>query len=264
MCSAAWAVVALIASLYWMVRPSSHDRWGLGEVAGTWGFGVSVGALLVSAAPPPWSQTSVWSLVPALLAFAAPAAGFGAGAACIVRVKYRLPLTGLGLRFDHVRRRVAEGVLGGATAVAASGVGQVVTFSLLALAAGHAAPITGTGPQGCLRTIYDVLPRLKGNMVDVALAAVVIGVAVPIGEELLFRGLALGALRQLFSRHLAIAVSALVFAGAHLQPAQLLALGALGLVLGYLYDLTGSLLPGMIAHGLHNLFMLYVVQLPRM
>lgn len=263
MCSAPWAVVALIASLIWIARPSSLGRWGLGEVVGTWGFGLSA-ALLAGTALPLETGTGVLPLVPALAMLAVPSAGFVAAAAYVVRGKYRLPLARLGLRFDHPRRRAAEGVVGAAAAIAASVAGQKVTVALLAVAVGHAAAAPEAGRHGCLPSIYELLPRLTGNLGEIALAAAVVGLAVPIGEEILFRGLALGALRQMFGRHVAVALSALVFAAAHLQPTYILSLAALGVVLGYLYEVTGSLVPGMVAHSVHNLFMLYFVQLPRM
>jgi uncharacterized protein len=261
MCAAPWAVAALIASLYWLLRPSRPGGWGLGDVAGTWGFGLSAGALLAGTAPQ--TTAGIPSLVPALAALAVPSAGFGAAAICVVRMKYGLPLAELGLRVDRLRRRAAQGMVGALAAIAAGGVGQLVTVAALTAFIGRAAAPPGTGLHGCVRSIYELVPQLKGNPAGLALAAAVVGLAVPIGEEILFRGLAQGALRRRFSRPVAVVIGALIFTAAHLQPAQLLALGALGLVLGYLYDATGSLVPGMIAHGLHNLVMLYVVQLPR-
>jgi CAAX protease family protein len=68
----------------------------------------------------------------------------------------------------------------------------------------------------------------------------------------------LGALRRALHRHTAVVVSALFFAAAHLQVVELLPILILGLVLGYLYEITGSLVPGMIAHGLNNLAALFV------
>jgi membrane protease YdiL (CAAX protease family) len=68
----------------------------------------------------------------------------------------------------------------------------------------------------------------------------------------------MGALRRALNRHLAVVVSALFFAAAHLQKVELLPILILGLVLGYLYDITGSLAPGMIAHGLNNLAALFL------
>jgi membrane protease YdiL (CAAX protease family) len=100
--------------------------------------------------------------------------------------------------------------------------------------------------------IYRLLPQLHAG-IDIAVLAVLVGVVVPIGEEIFFRGLTLGALRRTLNRHVAVAVSALFFALAHLQLVELVPILILGLVLGYLYDLTGSLIPGMIAHGLNNL-----------
>ncbi|HKX16418.1 MAG TPA: CPBP family intramembrane glutamic endopeptidase [bacterium] len=255
MCATPWAIVALVASLYWLMRPRPGARWSFGDVAGSWGLGLSAGALVGGGVKTP--------VVPAVLAFAVPSAAFGAAALCVVRAKYGLPLAQLGLRFDRTPRRIVEGLVGGAAAIAASGAAQLVTVALLTAVLRHAPAAPSSGPSGCGRSIYDLLPHLRGNIAGLALAAAVVGIVAPAGEEILFRGLALGALRQRFTRHIAVGISALVFAAAHLQPAQVLALAALGWVLGYLYDTTGSLVPGMIAHSLHNMVMLVVVQVPR-
>ena len=47
-------------------------------------------------------------------------------------------------------------------------------------------------------------------------------------------------------------------AAAHLEPVALLPIVLLGVVLAYTYDYTGSLVPGMIAHGVNNLAALFV------
>jgi membrane protease YdiL (CAAX protease family) len=78
-------------------------------------------------------------------------------------------------------------------------------------------------------------------------------VIVPIGEEVFFRGLTYGALRQRLGRHAAVLTSAAFFALAHLQFVEFLPILILGSILAYLYEFTGSLVPGMIAHAVNNL-----------
>lgn len=84
---------------------------------------------------------------------------------------------------------------------------------------------------------------------------------VPVLEELFYRGVLQGRLQQLMPPGLAILLSSLLFALGHSQYHQpnVLNLGtfalllATALVLGGLYWRTGSLWPGMLAHGLINL-----------
>ena len=63
---------------------------------------------------------------------------------------------------------------------------------------------------------------------ELAALAVLVGVVVPIGEELFFRGLVFGALRRRLNRHLAALLSALFFTAAHLEPAAALSILMLG------------------------------------
>lgn len=82
----------------------------------------------------------------------------------------------------------------------------------------------------------------------------VICLLAPVAEEVVFRG---AVLRTLLAwkperRWLMITFSALLFAAAHLNPAQLLHPLLIGLLLGWMYERTGSLLPGIIYHWVNN------------
>lgn len=76
-------------------------------------------------------------------------------------------------------------------------------------------------------------------------------------EELFFRGLAMKASLEVLSPTQAIVITSLMFALAHLgQPLSLPILALIGLVLGYLRMMSGSLLLPMLFHFLHNLAVL--------
>lgn len=88
------------------------------------------------------------------------------------------------------------------------------------------------------------------------LGVLAIGIAGPVAEELLFRGVVLDSLLQ-WDRikgrpWLAIILSAALFSLAHLNPAQLPASLSMGLFFGWLCYRTGSLLPGIVLHVLNN------------
>jgi membrane protease YdiL (CAAX protease family) len=96
----------------------------------------------------------------------------------------------------------------------------------------------------------DVLRAYPHNH---ALAVIVVALVAPAAEETFFRGFLYGWLRGRLPPWSAVAVSALVFGLAHLQPVVLLPLFLLGCVLAIVYERSGSLLPGMAVHSVFNL-----------
>jgi hypothetical protein len=81
-----------------------------------------------------------------------------------------------------------------------------------------------------------------------------IGLLAPVCEELVFRGAILRALLQWRpEKHwVAIAVSALLFALVHANPAQMPHAFLIGLLLGWFYYRTGSVVPGVAFHWVNN------------
>ena len=78
-------------------------------------------------------------------------------------------------------------------------------------------------------------------------------VAAPVVEELLFRGGVMNSLRRAgYGARATIVWSALIFGVFHLNPAQIPFAFLLGLLLGWLYHRTGSLLPGLLCHFINN------------
>lgn len=81
----------------------------------------------------------------------------------------------------------------------------------------------------------------------------VIGLFAPIVEEVVFRGAILRTLLEGSSNHwLMIALSAVLFSAVHLNPAQMPYTFVAGLLLGWMYYRTGSILPGMVYHWVNN------------
>ncbi len=80
-----------------------------------------------------------------------------------------------------------------------------------------------------------------------------IALLAPVLEELLFRGAIEGRLLQRWTNPWAgIMVSSLIFGVIHMNPAQIPFAFLMGLVFGWLYYRTGSLLPGIVGHVLNN------------
>lgn len=84
---------------------------------------------------------------------------------------------------------------------------------------------------------------------------IAIGVLAPIAEEMVFRGAVLRVLLHLTGsqKHwLAIAISALLFGFVHLNLAQGVHAFIIGLILGWMYYRTGSIIPGIVLHWVNN------------
>ena len=82
-----------------------------------------------------------------------------------------------------------------------------------------------------------------------------IGILAPIAEEMVFRGAVLRKLLDMFSprQHwIPIIISALIFGAFHGNMAQLPHAMFIGLILGWMYYRTGSIVPGVVLHWVNN------------
>ncbi|GMU59736.1 MAG: hypothetical protein AMXMBFR34_14990 [Myxococcaceae bacterium] len=89
--------------------------------------------------------------------------------------------------------------------------------------------------------------------VELAVLVAGVGVAAPVCEEFLFRGVLQRGLMGKLQPPAAIVVTALVFAAFHLDPVGLLARFEMGVVFGLLAWRSGSLWPSVAAHAANNL-----------
>lgn len=83
----------------------------------------------------------------------------------------------------------------------------------------------------------------------------VVGMLVPVAEELVFRGAVLRVLLNIFARRshwIAIAIAAVVFGIIHMNLAQGLHATLIGLLLGWMYYRTRSVFPGIVMHWINN------------
>ncbi|HEV7665346.1 MAG TPA: CPBP family intramembrane glutamic endopeptidase [Chloroflexota bacterium] len=102
---------------------------------------------------------------------------------------------------------------------------------------------------------------LSEGVVSFALLLVAAGIIAPVVEELFFRGFLFGMYRRRQPVWMAYGVSSVLFTLLHLEPgrmnaAQMAGLGVgimlLALLLAWLYQRTGSLYPGILAHAVNN------------
>jgi uncharacterized protein len=86
------------------------------------------------------------------------------------------------------------------------------------------------------------------------LQILLIVVAAPIGEEICFRGMLFGGLRERLPRLAAALIAGIVFGGLHALTGVTAVppLIAFGFLLSLLYEKTGSIVPGIILHMLNN------------
>lgn len=104
-----------------------------------------------------------------------------------------------------------------------------------------------TMPEGSRQLFEGVMKESWGYLV--------IGVLVPVAEEFVFRGAILRSLLGLFGKKwtwLAIALSALIFGAIHFNMAQGLHAFVAGIVLGWMYARTSSVVPGIVFHWVNN------------
>ncbi len=257
----AWAVGTLLAvglalPAYLLIRPSRSTTWGLWEVLGLTLFFIMAVPLLGSwLSHAPAGQTPSLPTIAALVVF--QNAAFVLAALYVVHVKYHLPLASLGLHSGTWMRWLGQGGAAAVAALLGNSVGQNATVFALALVMGQRAASEFVTREEVRTPIYRMLPQLHQRL-ELVVLAVLIGIVVPVGEETFFRGLVFGALRRRLGRHVAVLLSALFFAGAHLQPVEFLPIVILGIILAYTYEYTGALIPGMIAHGVNNLAALLI------
>lgn len=108
-------------------------------------------------------------------------------------------------------------------------------------------------PDAIQKMVDEAAQQMIGIMNTTGGYAVVCLLA-PIGEELIFRGAVLKKLLAWKPQHrwLMIMLSALLFAMAHMNPAQFIHPFLIGLLLGWMYERTGSIIPGIAYHWANN------------
>lgn len=120
--------------------------------------------------------------------------------------------------------------------------------------------ITGLGliiPSMWLQEQMPELPNIAEQQFDMILGNrwgyLTIGILAPLAEEVVFRG---AILKSLLATRLsplsAVMFSAIFFAIVHVNPAQMPHAFLAGLLLGWMYFRTGSILPGMCLHWVNN------------
>ncbi len=101
----------------------------------------------------------------------------------------------------------------------------------------------------------EIWPESKNELGKLMGSAILIVFLAPLGEEMVFRGIAYTALRRR-GRTRALIVTSLLFAVAHMQVIHFAPIFCIGLVLAYLFERTGSLKPVIALHVLVNFILM--------
>lgn len=110
----------------------------------------------------------------------------------------------------------------------------------------------------------EEMTKMMEGVMKKPLGYVVIGILAPLAEEVVFRGAILRKLLAMMptGRHwIAIAISALLFGIVHFNMAQGSHAFLIGLLLGWMYYRTGSIIPGIVFHWINNTISYILVNL---
>ena len=126
--------------------------------------------------------------------------------------------------------------------------GKVMLLSIMLVFAAMFAFNVLAQELGLPDELSEVIKQVSNNV----LGCITIAVLAPILEEVLFRGAIQGYLMRKYNPTVGIVVAALVFGLIHMNPIQIFYAFCLGLVFGWMYYRTRSLMPVIIGHVLNN------------
>lgn len=168
----------------------------------------------------------------------------------IVRVECHQSITALGLSLVNVSNNIKQGIIK-----------YLVTLPIIFLAGFVINLISnycGMNPE-----MQDVVQWvLEERSLFVLISLIFFGIIIaPLIEEIIFRGFLQSALKNYFGGRYAILISASLFAAVHMDLFAFFQILILGILLGYLYEKTQTLVASVVIHILHNsltlVFLLY-------
>jgi membrane protease YdiL (CAAX protease family) len=169
----------------------------------------------------------------------------GAEASILV---YYLPTMGVPLWIAHAIRKKKTGATGFDLTLRNRRIVPFVMLASVTLLFGVAEPISSLIP------ISDFFRQALLDMAGQSgfFAFLLMVVAAPIFEELLFRGIILEGLLNNYTTGKAVLISSLIFGAVHLNPWQFVTGTVLGIFMGWVYANTRSVLPTIIIHASAN------------
>ncbi|MBI4707643.1 MAG: TatD family hydrolase [Candidatus Omnitrophica bacterium] len=159
----------------------------------------------------------------------------------LIKVKYNHSLKELGLRLHNFLKSIFLGLVGYVTLLPTL---VFILFVILWMA-------NFFNYQPPPQPIFDFLFYEKREWF-LLLSIIFVVLIAPIVEEILFRGFVYTAIKNKFGRRTAYLLSTILFAGLHANLVGFLPIAVLGILLAYLYEHTGSLIPSITVHVTHN------------
>jgi len=169
-----------------------------------------------------------------------------------VVIRYGQRLRALGLTLKSYLKSILFGLVGYVTILP-------TLCLILFLISIVAAKIGYEPPPHPLVSVFLQEER-RGLILYTVFFAAVLG---PVVEEIFFRGFAYSAIKKRVGVRWAIVTSAAFFALAHMNIFSFLPVMLLGISMAYLYEKTGSLLPPITLHIIHNSILISIVLLIR-
>jgi uncharacterized protein len=159
----------------------------------------------------------------------------------VVKVKYRQGVDSLGLSLKNFALNIRAGLY---FYIAFLPVLAVVLLSVFALAR----IFDYTPPP---QPVYELIFK-EQRPVELIMASFLIAMAGPFVEEVFFRGFLYSAFRKTIGVMWAILFSSFLFAFLHMSLLGFIPIMLLGILLAYLRERTGSLMPSVAVHVVHN------------
>ncbi len=161
-----------------------------------------------------------------------------------VKRRFKEPLSDIGLTAKNFLKNVAVGILSYLALLP-------VLLATIFIVAGIVKVFSYEPPPQTVVELY-LKESQKSSLLFFTFFVTIAGPAI---EEIFFRGFAYQAFRARFGVRFGIVITAGVFALLHWHLAAFLPIFVLGLSLSFLYEKTGSLVPCMTLHMVHNLIM---------
>jgi len=169
-----------------------------------------------------------------------------------ILARYRLPAARLGLTTRRWAAMLLLGALVGGAMIPVSMAAERAGLELVGLVEGRPAALARAEREHAADPLTQYLGVTSGP-VRLIWLTVLLTVVVPAGEEVYFRGVVYGGLRNRFGVKWSLLGSTLLFGAVHRQVIHFLPIALLGLVMAVLYERTQSLLPPLAVHAVNNI-----------
>jgi membrane protease YdiL (CAAX protease family) len=166
-------------------------------------------------------------------------------------VRYRLPLARLGLTVRRWPLLIAVGLLVGGLTIPVSIMAERAALGVAGLVEGRQAAEARAEREHKDDPLSGILASQSPGP-GLYWLLTLLALAVPIGEEIYFRGVVYGGLRHRYGIGWALAGSTLFFGVVHQQIIHFLPIAVLGIVFALLYERTQSLIPPITVHAVNN------------